>query len=83
MNNKNMKIMVAIILSAIALVVGFIALAIALKKQTMKVLKETKTIIEHVPVDHPFIYDAQRGIYTLDGNLKVNGTLSCLEKEEQ
>ena len=68
--------MTAIILAALALVVAVVALIISLKRQ--KVVKETTKVVEQAPVDNPFHYDVQAGTYTLDGNLYVKGSISCL-----
>lgn len=67
-------------IAIIALAVAIAALVISLKRQ--RVIKETKTVIEHAPTDHPFIYDAKRKTYTLDGSLKVTGSVSCSERKE-
>ena len=73
--------MIAIILAAAALVVATIALVISMKKQT--VVKETKTVIEHAPAEHPFYYDEKRNVYIIDGNLHATGTLSCMQPKAQ
>ncbi len=67
-------------IAIIALALAIATLVISLKRQ--RVVKETKTIIEHAPVNHPFTYDEKRKIYTLDGSLKVTGSVSCLERKE-
>jgi hypothetical protein len=48
---------------------------ISLKKQTVKVTKETTKIVEHAPVDNPFYYNEKQNTYQLDGNLKVTGAV--------
>lgn len=73
--------MVVIIIAVLALAVAVVAVVMAMKKQTVKVTKET--VIEHAPANSPFYYDANKKIYTLDGNLKVNGALSCLANKEE
>lgn len=72
--------MIAIILAAAALVVAVIALVVSMKKQT--VIKETKTVVEHAPAEHPFYYDEKRKAYTLEGSLECTGTLSCMSKKQ-
>lgn len=54
--------MIAIILAAAALVIAAIALVISMKKQ--------KSI--------PFTFDKKENVYSIDGNLEVSGTVSCL-----
>ena len=73
--------MAAIIIAVLALAVAVVAVVIALKKQTVKVTKET--IIEHAPVESPLYYDAKRKAYTLDGNLNVTGSIDCLKNKEE
>lgn len=72
--------MLAIIISMVALTVAVIALVIATKRQTLKVIKETK--VEHAPVDHPFIYNETSKVYVLHGDLKVDGEVSCMHKKK-
>lgn len=71
--------MVAIIIGILALVIAVVSLLVSIKKQSVKVIKETTTVIEHAPVENPFYYDEKKKVYTLDGSLKVNGGISCLE----
>lgn len=66
-----------LVIALIALAVAVVALVIALKRQTVKVTKETKTVIEHAPAEHPFYYDDVTKTYRLDGSLNVKGSLSC------
>lgn len=70
-----------LIISMIALAVAIAALVVSLKRQ--KVVKETKTIIEHAPINHPFIYNEKQNTYQLDGNLKVTGSVSCMEMKKE
>lgn len=71
--------MVAIILSALAVVLGVVAIIIAAKNKREVI---TKTEIKYGPVEHPFIYDEKRKAYTLDGSLECTGTLSCMSKKQ-
>ena len=70
-----------LIISMIALAVAIAALVISLNRQ--KVVKETNTIVEHAPASHPFTYESKSKTYVLDGSLKVNGFVSCLERKEE
>ena len=75
--------MVAIILSIIAMAAAAVAIVISLKKQTVKVTKETTKIVEHAPVDNPFYYNGKEKTYQLDGSLKVTGSVSCMEMKKE
>ena len=86
----------ALVLSIIALAVGIAAMIIAIKKKpsekvvvekTTKVVEnapveKTTKVVENAPVEHPFVYNATRKCYTLDGTLEVTGGLACLKKKE-
>ena len=82
--------MIAVIISVVALAVGIAALVIALKKQSIKetvtekqvVKTEEVTTVVHAPVEHPFVYDKENETYWLNGNLKVYGSVTCLNGEE-
>ena len=67
--------MVAIILSAVAVILGVVAIIIAAKNKREVI---TKTEIKYGPVEHPFTYDSQKTSYTLDGNLFVKGFITSL-----
>ena len=67
--------MVAIILSAVAVVLGVVAIIIAARNKREVI---TKTEIKYGPVEHPFTYDSQKTSYTLDGNLFVKGSVTSL-----
>ena len=67
--------MVAIILSALAVVLGVVAIIIAAKNMREVI---TKTEIKYGPVEHPFTYDAEKHQYVLDGDLNVKGGITCL-----
>lgn len=71
--------MVAIILSALAVVLGVVAIIIAAKNKREVI---TKTEIKYGPVEHPFTYDEKRKAYILDGSLECTGTLSCMSKKQ-
>lgn len=70
-----------LIIAIIALAVAIAALVISLKRQ--KVVKETKIIVENAPASHPFTYESKSKTYVLNGNLKVNGFVSCIERKEE
>lgn len=74
--------MVTIILSAVAVVLGVVAIIIAAKKR--EVIKETtvEVVKESAQADNPFTYDEKGKVYRLNGSLKVEGSLSCINKEE-
>ena len=67
--------MVAVILSAVAVVLGVVAIIIAAKNKREVI---TKTEVKYGPVEHPFIYDSQIKSYFLDGNLFVKGFITSL-----
>lgn len=71
--------MAELIISIIALVISIIAFAIA-RKNKREVIEKKETKIIYAPTEHPFVYDGK--CYTLEGDLKVNGCVSCLKKEE-
>lgn len=75
--------MVTVILATSALVVAVIALVISVKKSNVKVIKETNTVVEHAPTEHPFVYDEENNSYRLDGNLFVSGGISCLTTKSE
>lgn len=33
--------------------------------------------------DHPFRYDAKKGVYILDGNLEVTGSICCMKTRKE
>ena len=72
--------MVAIILSAVAVILGVVAIIIA-ERNKREVI--TKTEIKYGPVEHPFTYDSQKTSYTLDGNLFVKGFITSLLVEDK
>ena len=72
--------MVAIILSAVAVILGVVAIIIAAKNKREVI---TKTEIKYGPVEHPFTYDSQKTSYTLDGNLFVKGFITSLLVEDK
>lgn len=67
--------MVAIILSAVAVILGVVAIIIAAKNKREVI---TKTEIKYGPVEHPFTYDSQKKSYVLDGDLFVKGSVTSL-----
>ena len=77
--------MTAIIISSLALAVAIVALILAIKKQNVikETTREKEIKIEYAPIEHPFTYDSQKKVYQLDGSLKVNGGVSCLEKGKE
>ena len=74
-------IYIVFIMALTALCCGCASLLIAIKERGKKdvVVKETTVKVEHAPVEHPFTYDAEKGVYLLDGSLEVSGGLSCLK----
>ena len=69
---------VAIIISAVAVVLSIIAIV----KSGKVVETNVTTKIEKAPVEHPFTYDEQLKTYVLDGSLYVTGTIGCPKKKE-
>ena len=67
-----------IITTIVSLTVAIVALVIALKKQTANEVVKTEKVIEHAPVEHPFVFDKKNGMYRLDGDLYVTGSVSAL-----
>ena len=74
--------MIAIILSSVALVVAIIALVFAVKNHRVKEIITREEII-HAPVQYPFIYDEENGVYRLTGGLEVDGSLSCYHHKKK
>ena len=73
---------VAIVIASIALIVATVAIIMAAKKRD--VVKETtvEVVKESAQADNPFTYDEKGKVYRLNGSLKVEGSLSCINKEE-
>lgn len=73
---------VAIIIASVALIVATVAIIMAAKKQ--KVVEETtvEVVKESGTTKNPFTYDEKDKVYRLNGSLKVEGSLSCINKEE-
>lgn len=73
---------VAIIIASVALIVAIVAIIMAARKQ--KVVKETTVEVmkESGKTENPFIYDEKGNVYRLKGSLKVEGSISCINKEE-
>jgi len=69
-----------IVLGITALVVSIVALVIAIRKKPAEkvVVKEETTKVVYAPVEHPFTYNEEENIYTLDGALFVRGDVTCL-----
>ena len=72
--------MITLIIALAALAAAIIAL---LKKPKQEVVKETIKEKETAPADHPFYYSEASSTYLLDGNLKVTGSLSCLNGKNE
>lgn len=75
-------------MTILTLIIAIAALAAAItalvRKPKQEVVKETIKERETAPADHPFYYSEASSTYLLDGNLKVTGSLSCLnEKNEE
>lgn len=71
---------VAIIIASVALIVATVAIIMASRKQ--KVIETTKEIVKETQiVDNPFTYDEKGKVYRLNGSLKVDGSISCINKE--
>ena len=72
----------AIIIASIALIVATVAIIMVAKKR--EVIKETtvEVVKESAQADNPFTYDEKGKVYRLNGSLKVEGSLSCINKEE-
>ena len=69
------------ILAVVALACSITALLIASKKKVEKVVETQQVVkIEKAPIEHPFIYDEKKKVYTLNGSLEVTGDICCLKK---
>lgn len=73
---------IAIIIAIVAVVIAIIAIVVAKKSKGFKEVVN-KTLIEYGPVEHPFTYDEKEKTYRLNGNLKVDGSVVALTKEEE
>lgn len=73
---------VAIIIASVAIIAAIVAIVMAARKQ--KVVKETtvEVVNESAQADNPFTYDEKGKVYRLKGSLKVEGSISCINKEE-
>ena len=73
-----------IIITIVSLSASVVAIVIAMKKQTVKEVIKTKEVVkvEHAPVEHPFTFDKENGVYVLNGNLCVNGSVSALDENK-
>lgn len=73
---------VAIIIASVALIVATVAIIMAAKKR--EVIKEAnvEVVKESAQADNPFTYDEKGKVYRLNGSLKVEGSISCINKEE-
>lgn len=69
-----------IIITIVSLAVSVTAIVLAMKKQTVKEVVKTNEVvkIEHAPVEHPFTFDKENGVYVLNGDLCVKGSVSAL-----
>lgn len=74
-------------MTILTLIIAIAALAAAIialvRKPKQEVVKETIKEKETVPADHPFYYSEASSTYVLDGNLKVTGSLSCLNDKTE
>lgn len=73
---------IAIIIAIVAVVIAIISIVVAKKSKGFKEVVN-KTLIEYGPVEHPFTYDEKEKTYRLNGNLKVDGSVAALTKEEE
>lgn len=71
-----------IIITIVSLAISIIAIVIAMKKQTVKEVIKTNEVVkvEHALVEHPFTFDKENGVYMLNGNLCVNGSVSAFDE---
>lgn len=67
------------VLAVAALVCSIIAIVTAAKKKEKVVETQQVVKVEYAPVEHPFIYDEEKGAYTLNGDLEVTGGISALK----
>ena len=74
-------------MTILTLIIALAALAAAIialvRKPKQEVVKETIKEKETAPADHPFYYSEASSTYVLDGNLKVTGSLSCLNEKTE
>lgn len=72
----------AIIIASIALIVATVAIIMAAKKQ--EIIKETtvEVVKESGTTKNPFTYDEKGKVYRLNGSLKVDGSISCINKDD-
>jgi hypothetical protein len=76
--------MIELIISILALICSIIALFLAYKrKNKTEIIEKTVTEVINGPIENPFIYDKNINAYTLMGDLKVNGYISALNKEQE
>jgi len=69
-----------IIIAVAAIALSIVAIIMASRKQ--KVIETTKEIVKETQiVDSPFTYDEKGKVYRLNGSLKVDGSISCINKE--
>ena len=69
-----------IIIAVAAIALSIVAIIMASRKQ--KVIETTKEIVKETQiVDNPFTYDEKGKVYRLNGSLKVDGSISCSNKE--
>ena len=73
-----------IILCILALVIAVAAfIRSGMKKESQPAsVQATVPKTEEVD-DHPFRYDAKKGVYILDGSLEVTGSISCLKTRKE
>lgn len=75
---------VALIISIVALIVGIVAIVVAARKKNIKeVVTTTKTEVVYSPVEHPFVYDKENEVYSLNGDLNVSGEISCMNIKKE
>ena len=69
-----------IIIAVAAIALSIVAIIMASRKQ--KDIETTKEIVKETQiVDNPFTYDEKGKVYRLNGSLKVDGSISCINKE--
>ncbi len=73
---------IAIIIAIVAVFIAIIAIVVVKKSKNFTEVIN-KTLIEYGPVEHPFTYDEKEETYRLKGNLKVDGSVAALTKEEE
>ena len=74
--------MAAIIIASVSLIISIAALLLAIRNRRVKEIITREEVV-HAPIQHPFTYDEENGLFHLNGGLEVDGSFSCYHSKKK